>query len=67
MQWKLTRRAVLAGVPAVAAVAVLPAIPALAAPQHSPEQKDPYRLWWEDGPAIIAWRAEKERLVGGAT
>ncbi len=32
MQSKITRRAVLAGAPAVAAVAALPAIPALAAP-----------------------------------
>ncbi len=35
MQSKLTRRAVLAGVPAVAAVAALPAIPALAV-EHEP-------------------------------
>ncbi len=61
MQSKLTRRAILAGAPAVAAVAFLPAIPALAAPQHSPEQKDPYKLWCEYGPTIFAWRAEKER------
>ena len=36
MQSKITRRAVLAGVPAAAAAAVLPAIPALAAPQQDP-------------------------------
>ncbi len=67
MQSKLTRRAVLAGVPAVAAVAAaLPVIPTLAAPQPSPERKDPNRLWWEDDPTIIAWRADLERLSGGA-
>ena len=36
MQSKLSRRAVLAGAPAVAAVAALPAIPALAVPQQDP-------------------------------
>ncbi len=36
MQSKLTRRAVLAGVPAVAVAAALPAIPALAAAEQDP-------------------------------
>ena len=36
MESKMTRRAVLAGAPAVAAVAALPTIPVLAAPQQDP-------------------------------
>ena len=47
MQSKITRRAVLAGVPAVAAAAAMPAIPALAV-------QDPHPEWWAVWQAWIA-------------
>ena len=83
MQSKLTRRAILAGAPAVAAVAAFPAIPALAAQDPVAElgrqwltTRKRWSHWMsveDHAPkgsqewAALAMRADLERLAGGVS
>ena len=65
MQSKLTRRAVLAGVPAVAVAAALPAIPALAGVEQDPVA-DLGRRWLSTRKRYFHWSRVEDHAAEGS-